>query len=332
MPQATVRCLQYAIGAGRRRQPRSPVPGAYPPGLVSIPAYIEQPPNTFVTGTAFTAPYPPPQFPLTGSGPTVLHFAFQSVTGLIEGGKSSTDLNNPCQGTVGSSPINVLNVYIPFGGGTGPGGENGAIIDAFNEETGSFCDDTFVTVSPDASGELTNSGNVYGWVASAATETIHALPHISPSAIYFHAWEIIEGTGNATDSVSGADLTVGKKTNPYAFAFYGVRHKEHMKDFKDLKEAKDKENYKDNLQGEKIQQADNFAGKVPYDNLKRIGDVIDQGGGDVVNPATQVILEQFKDKISSLENQISKMGKTFIKVQERPAVGKEIAKKGKKLK
>ena len=119
MPQATIKYLQYVIGAGRSRQPRSPIPGTYPPGLGSVPCYAQQPPNTYVTGSAFTAPYA-----IAPAGLSCIaneQFAFQSVTGLVEGGQISTNISSPCSGTVGSADIVVLNVYAPFGGGTGPG-------------------------------------------------------------------------------------------------------------------------------------------------------------------------------------------------------------------
>src|SRR4051794_35853824 len=122
MPQATIKCLQYVTGPGRSRQPRSPMPGAYPPGLGPVPCYSQQLPNTYVTGTLFTAPFPLPPAAL----PCISNylFAFQSVTGLVEGGQISTDITAACSGHVGASDIVVTNVYVPPGG-TGPGGESG---------------------------------------------------------------------------------------------------------------------------------------------------------------------------------------------------------------
>jgi hypothetical protein len=273
-----------------------------------------------VAGTSFAAPYSPDHFNC-GSDAT-LYFAFQSVTGLVEGGQVSSDPNNPCHGTVGVLPITVINVYIPLGSGTGSGGENGAVIDAFNEETGSFCDDTFVTVAPDSNGSLTNSGNVFGWVNSAKAETIKALSPISPSNVYFHKWTIVPETKDATDSFAGDTLTVGKNTNPYAFAFYGALNKSFVKDIKDglVEKFHIKEMTKDRLPDkylskEVIKENKEFAGGEgdPYRDL-----------GD---PAYLGVIRVLTDKLEALEKKMGQLGTSFIKSQERPAVGRDIARK-----
>jgi len=293
------------------------MPGVYPPGLGPIVCYSQQPPNTYVTGTPFTAPFP---FPPAGL-PCIpdYRFAFQSVTGLVEGGQISTNIMAPCSGTVGTSPILVTNVYIPPGG-TGPGGESGAIIDAFNAETGQFCDDTFVTVSPDSGGNLTSSGNVYGWVSSqGGDETITAYTHIMPSDMYFHDWQIVEGTGTSADNASGAALTVGAGTNPYAFAFYGRQQKSFYKDIKDLMKEwlADKpvtiDSPRKDLASELPKWKDAAGEGDPWKNI----------GG----PVEQTI-QGLVDKVSNLEQQIKEMGQSFIRIQERPVVGKEIAAQG----
>ncbi len=295
MPQAIVKCLQYITGPGRRRQPRSPVLGGYPPGLGPVSCYVQQPPNTYVAGTQFYAPYPPGQFQC-GSDP-VLKFAFQSVTGLNEGGLLSIDPNNPCQGTVGTLPITVLNVYVPIGGI----GEPGAVIDAFNMQTGTLCDDTFVSVVPDDStGSLTSSGNVYGWVSSAHTESITAYTHIVPSNLSFQNWGIVAGTGDSSDTVSGNLFTLGQGTSPYAFAFYIPPDKSYLEN---------KPQYMDIL---KSISADYF--HFPVDP------------GD----PEYGMLQRISEKLSIFEKQINELGQAFIRISERPAVGKEIAKKGKK--
>lgn len=305
MPLLTIKYLQYVTGPGRSRQPRMPMPGAYPPGLGTIPCYIQQPPNTLTPVTAFTAPYPidPAGLPCIPG----YKFAFQSVTGLEEGGLISTDILSPCAGTVGTEDVVVLNVYVPAGGGTGPAGENGAVIDAFNVETGNFCDDDFVTVVPDSGGALTTSGNVLGWVNSQGGNlTVTAYSYISPSNKYFQRWEIVPGTGNATDSVSGSALMVGQNTNPFAFAFYTGPKKNFFKEFlekprKDLEKEIPK-NWKD--------AAYEFR---PWDIYS--------------NPVDERITGLI-EKISGLEKQIQTLGQAFIRLQERPEVGKEIAKKG----
>jgi hypothetical protein len=225
----------------------------------------------------------------------------------------SSDIMTPCTGIVGNDPIVVTNVYVPVGGGTGPGGENGAIIDAFNMETGEFCDDTFVTVSPDANGNLTSQGNVLGWVNSEANvENITAYNHILPSDKYFQKWDIVEGTGDSSDTASLAVLTVGKNTNPYAFAFYS----------KPAKSSRFWENKPDiidrpvkDLGAEIIKWKDAAGEGDPWRNY-------------VVDPAEKLKMQTLIDKVSALEQQVKQLGQSFIKIQERPAVGKEIAEKG----
>ncbi len=314
MAQATIKYFQYVIGQGRSRQPRSPIPGAYPPGLGPVLCYAQQPPNTYVPGTAFTAPYPIPPAGLYCISNYM--FGFQSVTGLVEGGQISSNILAPCSGTVGAADIIVTNVYVPSGG-TGPQGENGAIIDAFNAETGEFCDDTFVTVSPDETGNLTTSGNVLGWVNSEANnETIIAFGHITPSNVYFQKWEIVEGTGDGTDSASGSSLTVGINTNPYAFAFYH-NQKALFKEFKDFKEI-EKPHILDN-------PVKDLGAEIP--KLKDSeGDP--WGYLNVIDPALRASLKIFTDKLSALEKQVKELGQSFIRIQERPDVGKKLGQGG----
>lgn len=311
MPLVTIKYLQYVVGAGRSRQPRMPVPGVYPPGLGPIVCYAQQPPNTLMSGTAFVAPYP-----IAPAGLACIpnyKFAFQSVTGLVEGGRISSNIMVPCSGTVGSDDVVVLNVYIPAGG-TGAGGGNGAVIDAFNAETGNFCDDTFVTVSPDASGALTTSGNVLGWVDSQGGNlTINAYAHIMPSNMYFLNWEIVVGTGGAGDSVSNQNLMVGQNSNPYAFAFYGQNDKNILKDL-----MIEKHRFVDNPVKEWIKEIPKSWKDAAYEV---------RPWDDLGYPVDKI--QPMVDKIAELEKQVQILGQAFIRLTERPNVGKDIGKGGK---
>jgi hypothetical protein len=225
---------------------------------------------------------------------------------------------SPCAGTVGAVDIVVLNVYVPAGG-TGPGGANGAVIDAFNIETGEFCNDDFVTVSPDADGSLTNSGNVLGWVnTQASNETITALGHISPSNMYFKKWEIVDGASQTNHA-----LAVAKNSNTYAFAFYGniikqffKELKEHIKEFKEHKE----------WLIDKPVIVDTPVKQVPEIKDPKLIREGDPWGRDVWDPGEKLKIQTLIDKISSLEANVKMMGQSFIKTADRPNVGKEISK------
>jgi hypothetical protein len=291
--------MQYFIGQGRSRIPRMPMPSASnPPGLLSIggPHIIVQ--NAQGGTTCFSVPPAPTQI-VNG---VTLYYAFTSMSGGAEGGATTTDINQQLIQTTASAFQDViqLNVYIPHGG-YGPNGGPGAIIDAFDETTGMFVDDMFVSVTPDQGGALTHDANYLGAFSTAKTEVVNAYNSIAPSNIGFDKWMIMPGTGDNTDTVSGNDFTAGKGTNVVSFAFYKVypKHKELYKEIGDrpLKEIS--------------------ADILPY---------IDKGDPAWVIRQVAVITE----KVAALEQRISQLGSAFIKEQNRPAVGAEIADKASK--
>ncbi|HSI51005.1 MAG TPA: hypothetical protein VLA61_22295 [Ideonella sp.] len=139
-------------------------------------------------------------------------FAFWSVTGAAGGpGVSfSPSLNIEVEG----SDVQATAWYLP-GGGRG-NGEKGTFVDAFDVAQGTFVDDDFVTISPDA--ELTNAANETGFVPSAAIETVSAYDTIH--AVPFLDWRVMVQAPAGSDNVSTTHLHTGAGSTGVAFAFY----------------------------------------------------------------------------------------------------------------
>jgi hypothetical protein len=293
--------MQYVIGGGRSRIPRMPMPGpSNPPGLAQIggPQPIVQ---NASTGTKCFSLLPDATKVVNG---VTLYYAFTSMSGGVEGGDTTTNINQTLMQTIASPTQDViqLNVYLPHGN-YGPGGGAGAIIDAFDETKGMFVNDLFVTVSPDKGGTITHDANYLGALSSSSTEAVSAYNYITPSNANFDKWMIIPGTGNNADTVSGNDLTVGQNTNVVAFAYY-----------KDASKNRSKEFYKE--------IADRPLKEISADILP----YIDKGDPAWVINQVQVIAE----KINALEGRINELGSSFIKSQNRPEVGKQVTGKASK--
>ena len=220
MPTFTIVNMQYVTGAGRSRIPRKPASNASTPaGLANIPG-VPSWQIPISTGVQISSQPPDKN---RQDGDTILNLAFVSLTGCLEGGQSTQSTIDPLKGTVGAADVVQLNVYIPIGG-FGPGGGNGALIDAFNVTTGSFVDDVFVNVSPDPTGSITHDANYLGAFSSAHEEAVSAIESIPPSGDIsdniFENWIILAGTGDPSDTISKNNLTVGKNSNVAAFALY----------------------------------------------------------------------------------------------------------------
>jgi hypothetical protein len=125
--------------------------------------------------------------------------------------------NPPAPVLVGEAPITVLVVYVPPGG-PGSGSGSGATIDAFDETAGVLFNDTFVTVEPDATGALSKSGNVEGYVDTTnSTEAITALSPTSPTGVHFSRWVNL---GPPATQQASPVLMVNKGASVMALAFY----------------------------------------------------------------------------------------------------------------
>jgi hypothetical protein len=119
---------------------------------------------------------------------------------------------------VGEVPITLLAVYAPTGQTGPPGGPSGATIDQLDISTSQLIDDTFVTVAPDASGSLTNSGNVEGYVDTTHSyEDITALPTTSPTDVDFVGWAIL---GPPAALNTSPTLAVAQGVSVLALALY----------------------------------------------------------------------------------------------------------------
>jgi len=210
--------VYFAGGPGRTRQPRS-MPG---PGGFTLLNQLSG--TTLQSGDTFTVGAQPASIVVAN---VTYSFSFTNVSGGIPAGQTTpsgvtsfTSGTPPPAVTAGSTPIVVLVVYVPLGGG----GESGASIDSFDETTGQLFSDTFVTVSPDPGGPpppLTTSGNVNGFVATAnATETMTALSPTSPTGVVFEEWVNLYSEQALGITIMGTELTVNKGMSVYALAFY----------------------------------------------------------------------------------------------------------------
>jgi hypothetical protein len=171
--------------------------------------------GTLSAGDTFAAGAQPPT-QMVGSA--TYDFSFVNVSGGTGGGVTSLKPGVPAPTvTVGTSNILVLVVYAPASGDGPPGTSTGATIEQFDMTTGALLSDTFVKVSPDATGALTTSGNVDGYVDTTNTaENIMALPVTSPSNVDFVEWVTLL----PASSSSLPTLAVGAHANVSALAFY----------------------------------------------------------------------------------------------------------------
>ncbi len=325
MPTLTTQYVYFGASGSHTRQPRAttsyggftPIPGLNPSGTA-----------TLTTGTPFQ---PGPQDPTVTAGGLNLAFAFVSVTGCTEGGLVSyVAATPPPVGTVGTSPILVLVVYVPVGGGGGGG--SGAVIDAFNETTGSLVDNDFVAVSPDPGGTLTAEANVDGWVdTSSSGYTITAdHPNIGPylalpTNALFDQWVDLTDPSPPASLVSGASLTPGKGVTVYALAFYKNPStlKVHIKEKVEIKEFKE-------LVSEKHPIKE--IAETPYKSIgseggvKGVKESVENPGGygNVGDPGDVAgAISNLSQRISNLEASFKEAtkGQAFIKAQDRPPVG-----------
>jgi hypothetical protein len=200
MPHVTTH-YRVLVVEGHHRQPRNST------------SWIEPNPQSdaeVIAGTTIT-PYAPPQLAYTDGGkPQVANFLFWSASDSTDGQTTTNPMLNQ---TVASVPMTLTAWYVPPGG-LGPGGGPGYILDAFSDAIGDFVDDTFVTVTSDAS--LTNQANVVGIIPTTNQETLAAAASIHTGENFEH-W--IGG------SPSGTTDTLAAGTSGVAIATY---HKQHI--------------------------------------------------------------------------------------------------------
>lgn len=200
MPHVTTH-YRVLVVAGRHRQPRNAT------------TWIEPNPQSdaeVVTGTTIT-PYAPPQLAYVDGGhPQVGNFLFWSAT---DGTDGQTSTNQTLNQTVGAAPMTITAWYLPPGGGSTPGNGSAFLLDAFSDALGDFVDDTFVTVTSDAS--LTSDANVVGIIATTDQETVRATGSIHTGET-FEQW--IGG------SPSGDTDTLAAGTSGIAIATYHRQH------------------------------------------------------------------------------------------------------------
>jgi hypothetical protein len=301
-------CVYFGVETGGyTRQSRNP---AAIGGFLPLNSSKNDPGTNFLQpGSAFHLPmnlFPDAQ--ITQGGGTY-DFSFINVSGLTTGGATSFVASAPPSGLVSNDPnavLQVLVVYIPQGG-PGPGnGHPGAVIDAFDETAGTLFNNFFVTVSPDSGNVRFDSANIYGYVdtiAQAAAITVQPTSFnnvqpssISPQNVTFELWHVLSGPAS---SAAGTVLTVGQSQTEYALAFYNSpppKNKEWIFD-------KHKEVFADQP-------------------IKLVTDQI------ILDPEGPVESEftRINQAIAKIGSELETLrGRTFIKEQDRPNVGRSTA-------
>ena len=187
--------VSYGSGGAHTRRPR----GANA-GFVTLDSFSD---NNAQEGKQFTPLHRlvPPTY--SGNGVTY-SFALVNVAGW-DSTKGTT--NNPSTNnadlpsvTVGSSPIEILVVYLAPGGPPTSPPDYGASVDALYETSNTLVNNIFVgSVSPtppNSGSQLVDEANVNGWVdTTKGPETIDALQQIVPTGGFpnqvtadFHKW------------------------------------------------------------------------------------------------------------------------------------------------
>jgi hypothetical protein len=234
MPNAIYNYVYYEplqVGGPVTRQNRNPATSSK---YLPVPGITVPSTNDLATGSMFNPDTPPKSF--IDSNNNEYTFGFMTVSGCVGAGETSSEYGQwPGSGSfppliVGTQVINILVMYINNGApGIGGNGGPGIYLDAFDETTGTFLDNFFVTsINPDNS--LTSNVNVYGSLAvEPRAETVLAssppinTPAVANSLANFDKWVALEGpTGNPVITGNSPSMVVGASTpgNITAFAFY----------------------------------------------------------------------------------------------------------------
>lgn len=325
MPTLTIQYVYFGASGPHTRQPRAtssyggftPIPGLNGPGTA-----------TLTTGTAYQPGPADPTITITSVTPNLtLNFAFVNVCGCTEGGLTSFVASTPpAVGTVGTNPVLVNYVYVPAGGGPG-GPDTGAVIDAYNETSGTLVDNDFVTVSPDPGGTLTTEANVNGWVDTTSSgHTITAdHPNIGPyladpTNLLFDQWVDLQQEPPPASLVSGANLTPTTGQTVYALAFYKLPSKV-IKEVKEIGwEKVHSKDWEKEYPGSK--ESTDTPLKSPSEGIKGPKESVEGYGpgygGDPTDIAGQ--MRKLNQRVSQLEANATSQGTAFIKPQDRPPV------------
>jgi hypothetical protein len=323
MPTLTTQYVYFGSSGAHTRQPRAITSYG---GFTPIPTLNPSGTATLTTGSAFQAG--PVDAAMVIAGVDYV-FAYQNVSGLNEGPQVSYVASTPpTAGTVGTTPVLVLVVYVPEGGGPG-GPDTGAVIDAFNESIGSLVDNNFVTVSPDSGGTLTDEANTDGWVDTTSSGSTITADHpnigaysTDPTNLLFDRWVVLTNATPPATLVSGANLTPGKGEMVYALAFYKAPAPKHwpekvLKEFvKEIEKLQIKEHIQDT--------GKTFIADSPIKGIKEQVE-IPGGIGNTGDPGDLGgVIQGLSQRIAKLEAAAkgAPKGEAFIKPKDRPAVGK----------
>jgi hypothetical protein len=122
---------------------------------------------------------------------------------VSDGTNGQTHPAGPLTQPVGANPLTITAWFFPVGG-DGGNGPTAIIDDAFSAVKGDFIDDTFVTVTTDAS--LTDDANVVGVVPTASAETLKASAAVTSTTEPFSKWLSF---GAGTPSSNTIDVPAG---------------------------------------------------------------------------------------------------------------------------
>lgn len=180
-------------------------------GSAAVDIATPPPPSVMATGDVFQAPWAPPTISWVDSNNQAKNakFGFWSIVGGT-GGPIVTTANTPPTTNVGTNDIIATAWYI-LGNGNG---QPGIFVDTFDVDLGTFVDDVFATVKPDANGTLTTSANIDGFVPTATREDIFA--YLSIHMTPFVDWKVVVGS----EAVTNEDLQAKAQDFAVAFAFY----------------------------------------------------------------------------------------------------------------
>jgi hypothetical protein len=322
MPTLTIQYVYFAASGSHTRQPRATTSYG---GFTPIPGLNGAGTATLMTGSAYQ---PPPADPTITVGTLVLNFAFVNVCGCTEGARLSFVASmSPPVGTVGTIPILVNYVYLPQGNGSSP--TTGAVIDAYNQTSGTLVDNDFVTVSPDSSGSLTTTANVDGWVDTTSSGyTITAdHPNIGaylsdPTNLIFQQWVDLATPTPPTSLISGANLTPGKGVTVYALAFYAVPSTPtppKLKEVAILEKIHSKEPEKEYPGAGGVDRPSKYT-----EGIKGPKESEGYGPGNQGDPGNlSAQVQSLNQRVSTLEANAAQQGAAFIKPADRPSVKPE---------
>jgi hypothetical protein len=203
MANLTIREIKLLWGSLRRRHHGN--------GVIDIYA-----PQQSTVGNGDVLSLPPPSLQIGDN-----NFTLMTISGGTNGSQIYTRddclMGNPVPAvSVGQQDINVVSIYLPFGGpGIGP---PAVYVDAFNLASGVFIDDDFVSIFVDGviDASLTTSVNYDGVISSTSVVNEVAEAFNGIGSLVFNQWQPLLGT----ETVLGNQLFIGDGSTACYLALY----------------------------------------------------------------------------------------------------------------